>query len=82
LLLEFADGFLVQHRLLLGQSAIRLHLGLVRKVGDHPLVGLEPAKEYGPTTIGVVDTTGFGGAFIFLTRLANAFAERAGLGFR
>ena len=37
----------VQRRLLLGQTAEGLHLGLVGKIGDDALVGLEPAEDIG-----------------------------------
>ena len=48
LLGQVAHRLLVEGRLLAAQVAVGRHLGLVGQVGDHPLVGLQPAEDVGP----------------------------------
>ena len=48
LLGEVVDRLLVEGRLVLAQRAVGFHLRLVREVGDHPLVGLQPPQDVGP----------------------------------
>ena len=48
LLGEIVDRLLVEGRLVLAQRAVGFHLRLIREVGDHPLVGLQPPQDVGP----------------------------------
>ena len=45
---QFLHRLLVQRGLRLAQAAAGLDLGLVRQVGDDPLVGLQPPQDVGP----------------------------------
>ena len=45
---QVLDRLLIERRLLAGELAERLHLGLVRQVGDDRLVGLQPPQDVGP----------------------------------
>ena len=45
---QLVDRLLVERRLLARQVAERLHLGLVRQIGDDGLVGLQPPQDVRP----------------------------------
>ena len=47
LLGEVVDRFLVEGRLVLAQRAVGFHLRLIREIGDHPFVGLQPPQDVG-----------------------------------
>ena len=79
---ELADRLLVKRRLLLGQAAIGLHFGLVRQIGDHALVGLQPAQNVRLHQRAQRLIRRLGQRFHFLTKFANALAPPSRPGFR